>query len=102
MLTPFVACAQWWNIPIPSTALNDMKAAKYRGTYADLNIYTTMMQDNVLGCDMTAWVIIKVQGQGQGQGRVGNVPRLRWPPACAAPACLRGKQRSRLAAGRCA
>ena len=45
------ACAlQWWNIGAPSAELDDMKAAKYTGTYADLNIYITMMQDNLLGC----------------------------------------------------
>ena len=27
-----------------------MKAALRRGTYADLNIYSTLMQNNVLGC----------------------------------------------------
>ena len=47
---------QWWNIPIPSQPMNDMKAAKYSGNYADLNIYTTMMQNNLLGCDRTARV----------------------------------------------
>ena len=30
--------------------VNDMKAALRRGTYADLNIYSTIMQGNVLGC----------------------------------------------------
>jgi hypothetical protein len=55
--------AQWWNIPIPSTAMNDMKAAKYTGNYADLNIYTTMMQDNLLGCGTPA--------QFKGQVRFG-------------------------------
>ena len=41
---------QWWNIAIPSPELDEMKAAKYTGTYADLNVYVTMMQNNLLGC----------------------------------------------------
>ncbi len=45
------ACAlQWWNIGAPSPELDELKTAKYTGTYADLNIYITMMQDNLLGC----------------------------------------------------
>ena len=45
------ACApQWWNIAAPSPELDEMKTAKYTGTFADLNIYITMMQDNLLGC----------------------------------------------------
>ena len=34
-------------------ALADMKAAKHQGTYADLNIWTTMLQNDVLGCAPT-------------------------------------------------
>ena len=40
---------------MPSPALDEMKAAKYTGTFADLNIYTTMMQNNLLGCDPQAY-----------------------------------------------
>ena len=56
--------------------MNDMKAAKYTGNYADLNIYTTMMQDNLLGCGTPArlWRRVRVisawgWGGGHSQGK---------------------------------
>ena len=41
---------QWWNLDPSSPALQEMKAALRVGTYADLNVFTTLLQNNVLGC----------------------------------------------------
>ena len=40
---------QYWNIDANSDALAAFKAANYQGTYQDLNIFTTMLQNSVLG-----------------------------------------------------
>ena len=40
---------QFWNIDPSSDALGGFKAANYQGTYQDINIFTTMLQNSVLG-----------------------------------------------------
>ena len=38
------------NIGSASQAANNFKTATHKGTLADLNIFVTMLQNNVLGC----------------------------------------------------
>ena len=50
---PSTTCllAQWWNLDQGSQELVDFQDATYSGSYADYNIWTTLMQGDVLGCD---------------------------------------------------
>ena len=41
---------QFWNIDPNGDGLGQFKTQNYQGTYADLNIFTTMLQNSVLGC----------------------------------------------------
>ena len=40
---------QFWNIDPNSDDLANFKATNYQGTYQDLNLFTTMLQNSVLG-----------------------------------------------------
>ena len=40
----------WWNFVAPSQLYSDMVAAVHQGTYADLNIITTALNNDILGC----------------------------------------------------
>ena len=40
----------WWDLDVSSKAYTQMKAALHRGTFADLNIITTSLQNDLLGC----------------------------------------------------
>ena len=53
-MLPTSLASQWWNVALNGAEIDDMKAALRKGTYADLNIYSTLMQGNVLGCARTA------------------------------------------------
>ena len=50
-LTASPVTQQWWNIGTRSRELYDMKSSLRTGSYQDLNIYTTLMQDDVVGCE---------------------------------------------------
>ncbi len=41
---------QFWNIDPNSDDLANFKTQNYKGTYADFNLFTTMLQNSVLGC----------------------------------------------------
>ena len=41
---------QFWNIDPNSDDLANFKMQNYKGTYADFNLFTTMLQNSVLGC----------------------------------------------------
>jgi hypothetical protein len=50
--TPKALLPQWWNLYQGSQELVDFQEATYSGSYADYNIWTTLMQGDVLGCVM--------------------------------------------------
>ncbi len=52
--TTRVANYIWWNLDANSQTLSDFKAANHKGTYADFNIFVTMLQNSVLGCALCA------------------------------------------------
>lgn len=56
----------WWNFVAPGQLYSQMVAAVHQGTYADLNIITTAMQDDqgheLLGCGAPASKVSEVFG----------------------------------------
>ena len=80
--TPLTTAVQWWNLETRSKPMFDMKRALRVGSYADLNIITTVMQDYVVGCGI--WSDRQHQScpcscRGLGGGLRNTIHSLRWP-----------------------
>ena len=49
--------AQWWNAYQGSQELTDFMEATYSGSYADYNVWTTLLRGDVLGCERVSFAL---------------------------------------------
>lgn len=50
----------WWDVAVPSTLYRQMITSVRQGTFADLNLITTSLQNDLLGCVAAFMVLLVV------------------------------------------